>query len=58
MTSGGDLFNSPLVCCLMGVVISFGVENQPKTNQEPQLLLFFDNFVLFTYEVRVFFYGF
>ena len=36
----------------MGVVISFWVENQSKTKQEPQLLLFFDHFVLFTYELK------
>ena len=43
------MFISALVCCSMGVVISFWVENQSKTKQEPQLLLFFDHFVLFTY---------
>ena len=47
-------FNSALVCCSVGVVISLWVENQSKTKQELQLLFFFDNFALFAYQVVVF----
>ena len=38
-----QVFSSTFVCCLMGVVISFWIENQSKTQ------LFCNNFVLFTY---------